>query len=267
MSEWLSHNLKQRTGENNLPFQVSFNFQPFSPGTFKEESIKVCVDLHEKHGDNLYLAFSGGSDSEYIMNLFLELKLPITPVIVSCPFNQFDIQPAFSYCERNNIKPVVLSYGDEYIKIAHEKIYNKGLMSPIGLTPLLVYDHVKELGGKVVSGQGEPLPITNRGGSTDIRSIIQMYEFEFYMDIYAEGQPAPFYAYNQSIFYSYMNEVNKSLDLQFAKCMLYNIPFRKKTYWKEEIYQSIRQSGRVMPGNFVQFDANLLKREMESKIL
>jgi hypothetical protein len=268
MNNWLVHNLKQRTKDNKLPFAVKFNFQPFSPSSFKEESEKVCIDLYTKYGNNLFLAFSGGSDSEYIINTFLALNLPIKPVIVSCPYNQLDIQAAFLYCKKHNIEPIVLTYGYEYLEIAKEKIYSKGLMSPIGLTPLLVYDNVKHLGGKVISGQGEPLPITNRGNVTKIDTIIQMYEFEFYMDTYAnEEQPAPFYCYNQNIFYSYMNEIDKSMYLEAAKCNLYKIDYRPKTYWSQEIYADIRENKPLTDGFSCEYSAELLLSNMKKFII
>lgn len=267
MNKWLSHNLAQRTKDNKLPFEIEFNFKPFSPLSFREESEKVCEDLYDKYKDNLFLAFSGGSDSEYILNTFLKLGIPITPVIVSCPFNQTDITPAFSYCKNKGIVPVILTYGNEYLKISKDKIYDRGLLSPIGLTPLLVYDHVKDLGGKVISGQGEPLPITNKGIFTNISSKIQMYEFEFYMDIYAEDQPPPFYCYNQNIFYSYIKEIDKSLDLQHAKCVLYDIPIRKKTYWLEDMYRSIRDNKVMEYGYYTEYCVSTIQQQLESLII
>lgn len=264
---WLTHNLKERTKENKLPFQVNFDFQPFSPTTFKEESRKVCKELYEKYGDNLFLSFSGGADSEYILKTFIELGIPIKPVLVSCPYNQYDIKPAFKYCEDRNIELIVLEYGDEYIDIAHKKIYDKGLMSPIGLTPLLVYDYVKSMNGKVISGQGEPLPITNRTTRTDISTVLQMFEFEFYMDVYAEDQPAPFYCYNQNIFYTYLNEINKTLDLEESKCILYDIKYRIKTYWSEDIYENIRKNKPLDSGYSCEFLSKDILHAMKKCII
>lgn len=267
MNQWLTHNLKGRTYHNKLPFFVNFNFHPFSPKSFREESYNVCKELHEKYGEKLFLSFSGGADSEYILKCFLELKIPIQPVIVSCPFNQEDIKPAFSYCNRHSIDPIVLEYGDDFMKHVNQKIYAKGLLSPIGIAPLLVYDHVKDIGGKVISGQGEPLPITDKDQKTDISKKLHMFEFEFYMDIYAEDQPAPFYCYNQNIFYSYMNEIDKSMDLEDAKCKLYDIASRKKTYWTEEIYSSIKKNKTMRSGYSCQFDINQIQKKMEGKII
>lgn len=267
MSNWITHNLNLRSSTNNLPFITEMQFSEFSPKSFAEESRNVCLQLANKY-DNLYLAFSGGSDSVYIANLFLELNLPIKLVIVSCPYNQLDIQAAFEYCKKHNIEPIVLSYGSEYLQLVKDKIYNRGLMSAIGLAPLLVYEQVKSVGGKVISGQGEPLPITNRGHNTSIDKIIQLYEFEFYMDIYAKDeQPAPFYCYNQSIFYCYMKEIDTSLDLQQAKCKLYGLEYSPKTYWAEEIYENIRQNNVLRGQFFHQYDCNNLLEKLEQYIV
>jgi hypothetical protein len=267
MSNWITHNLKLRSNTNKLPFITELHFSKFSPKSFAEEAKNVCIELSNKYSD-LYLAFSGGSDSLYIANLFLELKLPIKLVIVSCPYNQLDILPAFEYCKKHSIDPIILNYGSEYLQIVKDKIYSKGLMSAIGLTPLLVYEHVKNIGGKVVSGQGEPLPITNRGTTTSIDKIIQLYEFEFYMDVYAiDEQPSPFYCYNQSIFYSYMKEIDNTLDLQEAKCKLYGLKYKPKTYWSEEIYENIRQNNDLSVQFFDKYDCNNLLEKLEQYIV
>ena len=268
MSNWLTHNLRLRTPTNNLPFTTYLNLRPFSPKSFAEESRQVCKDLAGEYGDNLYLAFSGGSDSLYILKLFLELSIPIHPVVVSCPYNQLDIAPAVEYCKKYGIKFTVLEYGTEYLKISKDKIYSKGLLSPIGLTPILVYEYVKNLGGKVISGQGEPLPITKQGYSTSIDKLIQMYEFEFYMDIYAEDkQPPPFYCFNQNIFYSYLNEIDDTLDLQRAKCALYGLEYKPKSYWTEEMYDNIRENINHNTRFYHAYDRNTLVRTLQQYII
>lgn len=267
MTSWLTHNLKDRTLDNKLAFNVEFNFHEFSPMSFKKEAENVCIELHEKYGNDLFLAFSGGADSEFILKTFIELSLPIKPVLISCPFNQYDIKPAFSYCKKNNIELIVLEYGDEYLDIAHEKIYNKGLMSPIGLTPLLVYDNVKNIGGKVISGQGEPLPITNAYHKTLIDKRFEMFEFEYYMDVYAEDQPAPFYSYNQNIFYSYLNEIDKRLELEHSKCKLYKIHNRIKTYWSEAMYKDIAKNKPLESGFSCEFNSIEILEKMKTFIV
>lgn len=269
MSNWLTHNLKSRTLSNKLPFSVNFNFTNFSPKSFVDEAEKVCLELYTKYGNNLYLAFSGGADSEFILRLLLKLKIPVTPVIVSCPYNQTDILPALTFCKENSLDSIILNYGNEYLDIAKTYIYDRGLISPIGLAPILVYEHIKHIGGKVISGQGEPLPITVRNGNTDtktiVKNVLQMYEFEFYMDVYAEDeQPAPFYCYNQNIFYSYMKEIDTNIDIESAKCKLYSIPYRNKTYWDENIYENIRNNAPVPPSGIkCNFEFNKVLDEME----
>lgn len=263
---WITHNLNNNL---NLPFNVNFNFTEFTVTDFKTESENVCYDLYERYGNNLYLSFSGGSDSEYILKTFNRLKLPITPVIMSCPYNQTDIQAGLNYCKSNNINYEVISFGDEFLELCKQKTHEKGLFSLIGAAPLFVYDAVKDVNGKVVSGQGEPMPITNHKQETFFNSKIEFYDFEFYMDTYTDDQPAPFFCYNQAIFYTYMKEIDRTMNLDDAKCKLYEIPKRKKTYWDQTIYDEIRMyihNHKLNRIPKVILDANYIIEEMEKHL-
>jgi hypothetical protein len=240
-NNWITHNLKQRSLDNRVPFNLEFNFYPFAVGSFEEESKKVCKELYDRYGNNLYLSFSGGSDSEFILKTFSELDIPITPVIVSCTYNQEDIKAGINYCKQHNLKPEIIHIDKDFLELCYEKVHNTGFYSLIGFTPLFVYDEVSKIGGKIVSGQGEPLPITIRNKETHFGSSVDFFEFEFYMDAYAKDeQPGAFFSYNQEIFYSYLKELDCSLNLDDAKCQLYKIENRKKTYWNDEIYRIIK---------------------------
>jgi hypothetical protein len=88
------------------------------------------------------------------------------------------------------------------------------------------------------------------------------------MDTYAnEEQPAPFYCYNQNIFYSYMNEIDKSMYLEAAKCNLYKIDYRPKTYWSQEIYADIRKNKPLTDGFSCEYGAELLLSTMKKFII
>ena len=60
--------------------------------------------------DNIYVAMSGGIDSEFIAKTFLRLHIPFTPVIVQIEdLNEADIWWAYKWCKDNNIEPVTIS--------------------------------------------------------------------------------------------------------------------------------------------------------------
>ena len=62
----------------------------------------------------LYLFYSGGKDSEYVLQVFKTLGMDITPVIISHQYNQHDIKYALDFCDNNNIKPLLIK--DDYDK-------------------------------------------------------------------------------------------------------------------------------------------------------
>ena len=59
--------------------------------------------------------FLSGIDSENIANIFLECKIPFTPIIVAYGhedkiLNDYDIQYAFNFCKKHSITPIVILY-------------------------------------------------------------------------------------------------------------------------------------------------------------
>lgn len=59
--------------------------------------------------DNLYVAMSGGIDSEFVAQTFLDLGIPFKPIIFRVSdLNELDIWWAFKWCRDNSIEPVVV---------------------------------------------------------------------------------------------------------------------------------------------------------------
>lgn len=261
---WITHNLKARTKTNLVPFNISFNLSNFSVSDFTTETDKVCKHLYDKYGNNLYLGFSGGTDSEYILNRFIALDIPITPVIVSCPYNALDIQAGLDYCSEHNLKPEILQYGAEYLDLCYEKITSNGLLSPISATSVFVYEAVCNSGGKVIIGEAEPMVM----GSDTFSDQVEFNEFGFYIDYFAtDEQPLPFFCYNQEIFYSYIKDMDKTLPVNEAKCKLYNIKYRPKTYWDTGVYDYIKKNNQIGLGYRQLFELPRLLAKMDNYLL
>ena len=97
-NNWFTTNLKNRSLENLCDFQVNIQPYIFKKGIFKEEAKRVAHELVESF-DNLYIAYSGGLDSEFVLKIFYEEGLPITPILVDTPFNQYELGWAYNYCK------------------------------------------------------------------------------------------------------------------------------------------------------------------------
>lgn len=90
----------------------SITFDPITTpfGNYFEESKIAAEEVYALKTGNLHLMYSGGVDSEYVLNVFRHLGMDITPVIIRLTpgLNDFDVKYAFDYCTSNNLKPIVI---------------------------------------------------------------------------------------------------------------------------------------------------------------
>ena len=109
-NNWFTTNLNLR--KNGLcEFEILINPYKFSSVSFYENSKNLAYELSQTH-DKLYVCYSGGLDSEFVLKTFIEQKLPITPLLVSTSFNQVELQYALNYCKYMNIEPEIVEFTD-----------------------------------------------------------------------------------------------------------------------------------------------------------
>ena len=108
------------TKNNWISVSVDPEFKvTLSPYKFEAISFQAAVDLTvseiSKNHSNLYLALSGGYDSEFILRAFHKAGVAITPVIV-CFGNEKENEYALKVCEELSIIPVRINLSsDEFI--------------------------------------------------------------------------------------------------------------------------------------------------------
>jgi hypothetical protein len=144
----------------------SFRFEVDPP---KDRSIKyhdACIsvanEVYSKKQGKLYLMYSGGVDSEYILELFLSLGMDITPVIIRLKpnYNLHDIKYAIHFCESRKLKPIIYDIDfDDFVKSG--KIIEVGEAAQCGAYQLPPTFHaVSQLDGTVLMGSHGPVHIT-----------------------------------------------------------------------------------------------------------
>jgi len=87
--------------------------------SFYEEAMYAAEYIYANKQGKLYLLYSGGMDSEYVLNLYLSAGMDVTPVIIklSPGYNDYDIKYAFEFCETKGIKPLVVDIDfDDFVK-------------------------------------------------------------------------------------------------------------------------------------------------------
>jgi hypothetical protein len=234
-NNWISTNLHNRTSLNLCEFDVTITPYYFKEGTFLDNSKLVAKELSENY-ENLYLCYSGGSDSEYILKIFLDTRLPIIPVIIDTPYNIKETKIAFEFCKNAKVKPEVMSYTkNEIVDLMLKKVKSLGLFTLLGAVPLIICDHVNKLNGSLITGSKEvfsyaPPIIPN------VSYAIEFAEFDYYLDSYDNRHPSGFFGYDLALFYSMLKDIRYDIPIQQAKCELYGISMRDKIYWDKEFY-------------------------------
>lgn len=78
--------------------------------SYGEELILNSQEIYDNKDGKLYCMYSGGIDSELVMEVFLSQGMDITPVIVKLApdYNHHDMSWAEQYCLKKNIKPVII---------------------------------------------------------------------------------------------------------------------------------------------------------------
>ena len=112
------------TGEK---FTIGIDSITRPPTTYCEELLINASEIWDAKEGTLYALYSGGIDSEVMLEAFLSLKMDVVPVIVNITpnLNKHDLDYAFQYCKKRNLKPLVIDIdffkfvnSDEFLHIA-----------------------------------------------------------------------------------------------------------------------------------------------------
>jgi tRNA(Ile)-lysidine synthase TilS/MesJ len=116
-NNWLKTNIRERLTNPEIDFKVFFDPQPYEDMSFNHATKSVAYMIAEKY-PKLFIAYSGGMDSEFVFHLFRKLKIEFTPIIVSSTSNTLETAYAFHECRKHDIKPIVVEKTDnEILKI------------------------------------------------------------------------------------------------------------------------------------------------------
>lgn len=99
-----------RTSGSGTTFRAEIDSPTDKNANFHATCIAVAEQVYQSREGKLYLMYSGGVDSEYILNLFLSLGITIIPVIIRLTphYNDHDVKYAFDFCQSKKLKPIVI---------------------------------------------------------------------------------------------------------------------------------------------------------------
>jgi hypothetical protein len=240
--------------EGSIPRKFKENFTV----TFKQKANsiipydQICdITAQEiaNNYNNLYLALSGGADSEHVANVFYRNKIEFTPTILYWKdISNRESEYAFKWCNDHNIEPLVLEYSmDIFTNGEYQNlltIARPRLM--LGVTNMFVHLEILKRNGNLVTGmQVEHHPdvqfIGKEGIPTEYKGFLINESDAYFETDTPNRQPWAFFYWSPEIMASTIHHWDTSLDMTRAKEKLYNIEHRPKMN-NPEFVQNIPKS-------------------------
>ena len=124
--------------------------------SYYDETVLAAEKSLSQRTSPLYLCYSGGLDSEYVLNVFLQLGMNIQPVIMNTQYNHPETKYAFKLCNEKNIKPII-------IDLDYDKFIESGKFIELATkTKCSAYQYIanmwltSQIDGTVITGDSDP---------------------------------------------------------------------------------------------------------------
>jgi len=208
-------------------FQVEFNRRASKLyKNFDDAADNAAQLLYKEWGHQpLYLALSGGVDSEFVARILLKNKIPFTPVILKIDsLNAIESQFALTWCNQNNITPVILNYTTQDLNNSFKLFFPKMLkIKHYHCTPMLtIYKYIETQGGHCIYCAGDI------NLDSDRKEFFH-YHYDFIPNIVDVGKhPTSFFMYTPELALSYINQFNPAQPEQHNKLGFYQVEPRSK---------------------------------------
>lgn len=218
--------------ENDTNLFISFDFKNMQIMT-KEDAIvnnveKICLD----HGDDIYVALSGGMDSEFVANSFKKAGKSFKVVLVDYITNRAELWYAKRWCYLNNVTPDIISLSTSDMETKLVDICNTYGCSYIASLDFLIKEYVESKGGKFITGGPEPfiridcfLDDLTQNISTNLRDLTIYFKF---CQTTNDSHPYKFLMYTPEMLYNIVKEISYDKPIQLAMAEYYGVESRPK---------------------------------------
>lgn len=196
---WYSDNLVDRLKNPKLDFEATLNPYPFRKMDFWS-AVELTVNEIADVFPEIYLALSGGYDSEFVLRAFYKFGRPIRPIIVRYG-NDEETAYAYKACREVGVEPIEIFLTDEqYLDYFYNQIYkpfNSTLVHCVHVHAAA--DYVSKFNGNLVTGFG-PIGTYDTPITEDFSSIPDWEDFSSY--IYPNINKIDFFYYTVELAYA-----------------------------------------------------------------
>lgn len=219
---------------------------------------------------NLYLAMSGGSDSEHMANVLHRNKIPFKPIIVDYDHCQEDYAVnenwwAKQWCKQHNIKPIIVgSLGYVESTVEKQRFISVKARLPGGIvTAGILSDVISQTDGVLLTGsQLEYYP--DQEQMTYLETQLHDYqgfvmeESDLYLSALGTERHPCFFYWSADIMAAFVYEWNTDLTMQENKAAIYGTSLRPKFSYNKKQFLTNYENRITLATSFGSRDCALL---------
>jgi hypothetical protein len=262
LNNWYSTTYKPGQKNSDIDFDVAFLLTEPTPSlSFKEAADYTARKLKENYS-NLYLALSGGMDSEVIANALHRNRVPFTPIIYKEETREHWY--ALRWCKERDITPIILDVNlvkEDIVKFVIKKSKELDLSSTPWPFILYIKDYVEQRNGHLITGEADLHYDTQEYVDAHGEpGIFEVPNWACFTEIENPGRhPGSFFLYTPEMALSIAENTDCKLNTEEAKEKLYNVPFRIKTRGRDltrQLPDWVRQWGNGPGQRIKQWNKN-----------
>ena len=156
-TNYLTHNNYFTTTGHGNNWEVQLEPCTRFPDNFYKESIRAAKLIDSAIDAPLVLLFSGGLDSEYMLNIFKSANIDFKVAIISYgDYNIHDNRYAFKYCKENNIEPIVIDIDMDKFITSGKIIEIANLAKCCAYQIPSIMHALTKIDGAIIMANGEP---------------------------------------------------------------------------------------------------------------
>jgi vacuolar-type H+-ATPase subunit F/Vma7 len=233
---WFKSNIADRLKDPSTDLKLELNPYPFEIMEFHDAANYTAKLISQAH-NNIYIALSGGADSEYTLRAFQRNHINVTPIIVVTEGNNEELQYAYRVCKELDIKPTILNIPDDQYLTWYYKIVKD--ISGLGIyciPSIVACEYAKEHSGVLVIG--EHLIDTDKLSN---KITPGANEWDFYNECFVgEEWTIPFFNYTVELTYAMIDRI-EDVPLNIFKSALYGTELRPIMDYKfSDKFMSVR---------------------------
>lgn len=219
--------------EDHNEFILKFNLSnPAQLMSFQKAADYTAHTIYQQH-KNIFLALSGGLDSEFIANVLLRNQIPFTPVILAFKRTREHFY-ALHWCDLHGVKPLIVDMEDdqdEFLDFAKTIVNRYRIPVCSNIITCYLAELAKSHDSMLLHGDPILAKITN-GFYDPVTDQFEVCWYEFLLElVYTTEHVSGFFFHTPELALAYATELDISLSDNQAKTKLYsNVAYRPKNW-------------------------------------